>query len=224
MVDPAALLNIFIAKNPARSAQRGFGSGGQHSWSQNKKHHFASGRGLAGNHWECKNPNCRYHDQACLYNTIASFPGCCHQCDNCGDWGYNCRETCPNSSQTANQGSSEPIYRYHCEQENGWRFFYSNRSDVQSGWTYDGVAFRVPLHGANGVSPVYQYHYDQSNTYGGWRFNFTTSPHCENEGWTMDEIAFFGFNSAAPGTIPIYEHRAMQSDGARFLLTGKEHC
>lgn len=54
MVGLAALLNIFIGKNLTRFTQRGFRSTGQHFWSQSKKQYLVSGRGLAGNQWECK--------------------------------------------------------------------------------------------------------------------------------------------------------------------------
>lgn len=69
---------------------------------------------------------------------------------------------------------SQPIYRYHASQSDGRRFHYSTSPNVGDGWIYDGVAFNAPVDNPNAV-PVHQFHYDQSNTYGGWRFNYSTS-------------------------------------------------
>ena len=65
----------------------------RHNWSC-MQHDKRSGRGLAGNHWECNNHNCEYYDQAWLYNSIKD-PGCTRKCQNCGDWMYNARDKCP---------------------------------------------------------------------------------------------------------------------------------
>jgi hypothetical protein len=66
-------------------------------------------------------------------------------------------------------------------------------NNVGNGWSYDGLNFRTPRHGTNGAVPVFQYHFDQSQTYGGWRFLFSTNINQSNEGWTLDEVAFFAF-------------------------------
>ena len=62
-----------------------------------------------------------------------------------------------------------------------------------NGWTYDGLNFRTPRNGTGGAVPVFKYKYDQSLTYGGWRFRFSTNPNRSNEGWTFDKIAFYAF-------------------------------
>lgn len=90
-------------------------------------------------------------------------------------------------------GVPETIYRYHCPQKDGSRFFYSNSNAVGEGWTLDGPCFKAPLQTMDEAVPVYQYHYDQSKTYGGWRFLFSTDSNHQSDGWTMDKVAFFAF-------------------------------
>ena len=40
---------------------------------------------------------------------------------------------------------SQPIYRYHAVQEDGWRFHFSTNSLLGQGWIFDGIAFHVPI-------------------------------------------------------------------------------
>lgn len=112
--DITEFIKLFVVNNPARSVDRNFSGGGQHNWSGPVTHHFSGGRGTFGTYWECKNPNCKFYDQASLYDTIAGFPGCSSKCTNCGDWRYNCRQTCPVSTGSNNSNASENIFRYHC--------------------------------------------------------------------------------------------------------------
>ena len=65
------------------------------------------------------------------------------------------------------------IYQYYAEQSDGFRYSYSTNPDLSDGWTKDGVVFKVPSTHANGRVPVYQYHYDQNKTYGGWRYLYS---------------------------------------------------
>lgn len=97
-------IKVFVVQNPNRSAERNFGQGGQHNWG-GREHHISGGRGVFGTYWECKNPNCRFFDQASMYDTIANFPACSARCTQCGDWQYNCRETCPHGSNNNGQTS-----------------------------------------------------------------------------------------------------------------------
>lgn len=68
-----------------------------------------------------------------------------------------------------------PVYRYHAMQKDGCRFNFSANPMLGQGWTFDGVAFYVPDNNNPLAVPLYQFHYDQSKTYGGWRFNFNTT-------------------------------------------------
>ena len=68
-----------------------------------------------------------------------------------------------------------PIYRYHAVQSDGWRFHFSTNPQVGQGWTFDGVAFGAPVDSDSNGVPLFQFHYDQDATYGGWRFNYNTS-------------------------------------------------
>jgi hypothetical protein len=101
---------------------------------------------------------------------------------------------------------------------------YSNIAKDHNGWSIDGVSFKAPLHGIANTVPVFEYHYDQSKTYGGWRFLYSTNSTRSSEGWTLDGIKFFAFKQPMPNTVPIYEQMFMQKDGARFLLSQKDYC
>ena len=68
-----------------------------------------------------------------------------------------------------------PIYRYHAVQSDGWRFLLSKNPAVGQGWTFDGVAFAAPVNTDPKGVPLFQFHYDQKATYGGWRFNYNRS-------------------------------------------------
>lgn len=69
---------------------------------------------------------------------------------------------------------TQPIYRYHAVQKDGWRFNFSTNSLLGQGWIFDGVAFIVPLKNDKypEIVPINQFHYDQKKTYGGYRFHF----------------------------------------------------
>lgn len=109
-----------------------------------------------------------------------------------------------------------PIYRYHAVQKDGWRFNFSTNPMLGQGWIFDGVAFHVPNAGTHGAVPLYQFHYDQSKTYGGWRFNFNRTMQPANEGWTCDGVAFQVFAQQKDQTVPIYQYHCAQTDGWRF--------
>ena len=110
---------------------------------------------------------------------------------------------------------TQNVYRYHAVQKHGWRFNFSTNPSLGYGWIYDGVAFRVPVNDPDCVN-IYEFHYDQSNTYGGWRNNFSTSMDPVNRGWTFDGIGFKAFNYQKPGTVPVFQYHCAQSDGWRM--------
>jgi hypothetical protein len=112
----------------------------------------------------------------------------------------------------------ENIYRYHAVQKDGWRFNFSTNPNLGEGWIYDGLAFKVPNQSAYGAVPVYQFHFDQKHTYGGWRFLYSTSENHVKQGWVMDRVAFYAFLTEKNGTIPIYQYHCQQKDGWRFHL------
>ena len=84
------IVHGFHPNVPARPVERDFKSGGKHVWGE-KTHAMRSGRGIFGQHWECTNPNCKYYDDASLYDTIKNSAPCTQKCINCGDWIYNAR-------------------------------------------------------------------------------------------------------------------------------------
>jgi len=67
------------------------------------------------------------------------------------------------------------VYRYHAFQKDGTRFHFSTNPMLGEGWAFDGIAFHVPDNSDHYAVSLYQFHYDQNNTYGGWRFNFNTT-------------------------------------------------
>lgn len=101
-----------------------------------------------------------------------------------------------------------PIYRYHAEQKDGWRYLYSPNPDVGQGWNRDGIAFYSPVCSTKQV-PVYQMHIDQSSTYGGWQFMFCLDDKDEHyqAGWILDGIAFTAFHpdDADASAVPVYQ-------------------
>ena len=107
----------------------------------------------------------------------------------------------------------QTIHRYHAQQSDGYRFTFSSNPNLGQGWTYDGIAFKVPI---IGNVRVHQFHYDQSSTYGGWRFHFSKDMKPQSEGWTYDGDAFQAFKMQLEGTVPVYQFHAVQSDGWRF--------
>jgi hypothetical protein len=111
------------------------------------------------------------------------------------------------------------IYRYHTTQSDGWRYNYSTNPLLSDGWIYDGLVFRVPHQELDGVVPVFQFHCDQSKTYGGWRYLYSTSEAHKTQGWTCDGIAFYAFATEHDGTVPIYQYHCSQSDGRRYHLS-----
>jgi hypothetical protein len=119
---------------------------------------------------------------------------------------------------------SVPIYRYHAEQSDGWRFLYSTNSNFGQGWTYDGIAFYAPTQDDPWAIPIYQFHYDQNATYGGLRFHFSTDKNSINDGWTYDGSPFKVYNAPIRNSVPIYVYHVVQSDGWRFLLTTGENA
>jgi hypothetical protein len=86
------------------------------------------------------------------------------------------------------------IYRYHAVQSDGWRFNYLTNPQHGKGWIYDGLAFRVPHQGVEGVVPVFQFSCDQSKTYGGRRYLYSISEIHKTYGWTLNGIAFYAFD------------------------------
>lgn len=110
---------------------------------------------------------------------------------------------------------TQAVYRYHAVQENGWRFNFSTNPSLGYGWTYDGIAFYAPVNDPQSVD-VYGFHYDQTNTYGGWRNHFSTSLQPSNVGWTCDGAVFKAFNFQKAGTVPVYQYHCAQKDGYRM--------
>jgi hypothetical protein len=111
------------------------------------------------------------------------------------------------------------VYRYHASQSDGWRFTFSTNPNLGDGWILDGIAFYAADETDPSAIPINQFHYDQSKTFGGWRFLFGTTMHPTNEGWTFDHVAFKGYLQQQPNTVPIYEFSCKQSDGMRFNLS-----
>lgn len=72
---------------------------------------------------------------------------------------------------------------------------YSDITDEGNGWILDnGVSFKTPFNGSEPYAiPVYQYYYDQTNTYGGWRFLYSTNFNQSALGWTPDGIGFYAY-------------------------------
>jgi len=101
---------------------------------------------------------------------------------------------------------SVPVYRYHAEQSDGWRFHFSTNSLYGQGWIFDGIAFHAPDNSNHSAVPIYQFHIDQSSTYGGWRLNFNTTKNPSNEGWICDGIPFKVFTNQIDNTVPIYQY------------------
>jgi hypothetical protein len=111
------------------------------------------------------------------------------------------------------------VYRYHAVQSDGWRFTFSKNPLLGEGWTHDGIAFFSATDENPNAVPIYQFHYDQSKTYGGWRFLFSTNMHPAKEGWTYDCVAFKAYLTPQPNTVPVYQYHYPQSDGWRFTLS-----
>ena len=107
----------------------------------------------------------------------------------------------------------QTVYRYHILQSNGQRFTFSTNHNLGQGWTYDGIAFQVPIVGD--VS-IHQFHYDQSSTYGGQRFHFCKDMKPKRQGWTYDGVAFQAYQNKIDNTVPVYQFHSAQSDGWRF--------
>ena len=114
-----------------------------------------------------------------------------------------------------------PIYRYHAVQKDksGWRFTFSPNPMLGEGWSFDGIAFHVPKQDNPNAVPLYQFHYDQKDTYGGWRFHFSTSKKPSQQGWKCDGIAFRVFAEQQDQTVPIYQFHVAQKDGYRHHLS-----
>lgn len=111
------------------------------------------------------------------------------------------------------------VYRYHALQSDGWRFNFSTNPNLSDGWILDGIAFYAANDTDPNTVPVYQFHYDQSKTFGGWRFLFGTTMQPTQEGWTYDCVAFKAWTQQQPNTVPIYEYGCKQTDGMRFTLS-----
>lgn len=78
------------------------------------------------------------------------------------------------------------------------------------GWEFDGIAFHVPDNTHPNAVPLYQFHYNQKDTYGGWRFNFNTTMKPANQGWKCDGIPFKVFPNQIDNTVPIYQYHFAQ--------------
>ena len=63
---------------------------------------------------------------------------------------------------------------------------------------------------------IYQFHYNQKGTYGGWRFYFNKTMDPTKESWTYDKVAFKAFNKPMDNVVPIYQYHRAQSDGWTF--------
>lgn len=87
---------------------------------------------------------------------------------------------------------------------------------VGQGWIFDGVAFHVPQYQQIQTTPLYQFHYDQNKTYGGWRFTYDTTMKPAYEGWTCDGCICNVFKNQTDETVPIYQYHYPQKDGWRF--------
>lgn len=120
-----------------------------------------------------------------------------------------------------NPSQAIPIYRYHASQSDGLRYHYSPKSNLGEGWNCDGIAFRVPDNLDPYSVPLHQFHYDQTGTYGGWRFHFSTKMSPADSGWTYDADVFRVFDTEVEGTVPVYQYHCVQKDGWRFFLSTK---
>lgn len=113
------------------------------------------------------------------------------------------------------QVATVPVYQYYAKnQDGGFKFFYSVRSDVESGWTYETIPFYAFDKQSPGVVPVYQYH----NVYADGSVKYYYSPKGdESNNWKPDVPlpAFYAYEEAQPFTQPVYQYYADDQDGGK---------
>jgi len=115
------------------------------------------------------------------------------------------------------------VYQYHADQRDGVRFNYDLSSELGQGWGFDKYSFSVVSGNVHELEemfpdllvPVYKYHFDQSKTFGGWKFLYTPQDPSVTDGWTQDTMAFYGLRTdVVEGSIPIHLHYRVQDNGS----------